>query len=53
MKYVILIGLLWIAGSYGCYRIWGTSAILPYAGVTMVAAGLGIWAANRKPKAGQ
>lgn len=51
MLKLLLVFLLWALGSYGCYRAFGTGAILPYAGLTIVAAGLYLWWLNRRPRA--
>ena len=50
VKYLLAVAA-WVAGSYACYRLFGTTAILPYAGVTIVASTMAIVLANRKPRA--
>lgn len=48
MLKLILIFLAWVLGSFLVYKFIGTDGILPYAGVTIAAAALYIWQANRK-----
>jgi hypothetical protein len=52
MKKLLLIFVLWVAGSYGIYRLpvspWW---IVAYGLASLAAAGLLVWQDNKKPRA--